>query len=194
MVLMINMLYNINSLKVGLKVLQNKEPCVIISNEFVKPGKGLAFNRIRLKNIISGKILEKTLKSGEFLESADITEVLLIYLYFFEEFWYFMNEKNFEQIHIHSKILKNSVKWMVEQLRYVVTFWNKHPILVTPPDCIQLKIIKTSLSITKNSSSSSGMKEAVVSTGAIIKVPIFIQPGEVIKVNTKSGTYISRVK
>lgn len=187
------MLYNINLLKVGLKVLQNGVPCIIINNECIKPGKGLAFNRVRLKQIVSGKILERTLKSGEFLESVDVIDIKFIFLYRSQEFWYFMDEKNFEQIHIHSRILGNTIKWMIEQLAYTITFWNNIPILITPPDCIQLKIIETT-SIIKNSTASSHSKLATVSTGAIIKVPCFIQIGELIKINTHSNTYISRVK
>lgn len=188
------MLYDINSLKVGLKVIQNQEPCIIISNECIKPGKGLAFNRVRIKQIVSGKILERTLKSGEFLESANIFEAKLIYLYRNGELWYFMDEINFEQIYIPSKVLKSTVKWMIEQLVYVVTFWNNNPILVTPPECVNLKIIKTIPIIKKTSASSSGSKLATVSTGAVIKVPFFIQIGELIKINTRSNTYIARSK
>lgn len=187
------MLYNSNSLRVGLKVLHNEEPCVVISKECVKPGKGLAFNRVRFKQIISGKILERTLKSGEFLESANIIETKLIYVYRDKEFWFFMNEENFEQIYVHSKILGSSIKWMVEQLEYVVTFWNDVPVRITPPGSIQLKVIKTDFTI-KNATVSSGSKLATLNTGAVIKVPYFIQVGELIKINTHLGTYIARVK
>lgn len=185
--------YNINALKIGVKVIQNKEPCIVMSNEYIKPGKGLSFNRIRFKNIVSGKIIERTLKSGESLESANIIEIKLIYLYRNKDFWYFMNEKNFEQIPIHSKILGNSIKWMIEQLTYIITFWNNQPILVTPPDCIHVKIINTN-PIIKKALASSGNKLATAVTGAIIKVPVFIQIGDFVKINTHSGTYISRVK
>lgn len=187
------MLYTLNSLKIGLKVLQNNEPCVIINNECIKPGKGLSFNRVRFRHMISGKILERTLKSGEFLESANIREIKLVYLYRIREYWCFMNDKNFEQFFIHSTILERAIPWLVEQLLYIVTFWNDNPILVTPPDCIQVTVIKTT-PVIKNASVISGSKLATISTGAIIKVPCFIQSGEFIKVNTHSKSYISRVK
>lgn len=188
------MLYRINELKVGLKVIQNKEPCIIINNKSVKPGKGLSFNRVRFKKIVSGKIIERTLKSGEYLESADIVEIKLVYLYYKSKFWCFMNEENFEQIFIHADVMGDAVRWMTEQLVYTVTFWNKKPILVTPPDCMTLKIIDT-VSGTKNSSvASSGNKLATLSTGIVIKVPVFIKIGEFIKVNTQLGVYVSRVK
>lgn len=188
-------MYNINELYVGLKIIHNNEPCVIIENACVKPGKGQSFNRVRFKQIVSGKILEKTFKSGDYLELANILEVNLIYVYCDGEFWYFMDEKNFEQIAISIKIIGDNIKWMVAQLDYIVTLWNDIPILVTPPVSIELKVTKTEPSI-KGSGSvvSSGNKLVMVSTGAIIKVPIFIQLGEYIKINTRTSMYISRVK
>lgn len=185
--------YNINEFKTGLKVIQNGVPCVIISHEFTKPGKGQAFSRVRFRQIISGKILEKTFKSGDFLESANVIEIRLIYVYHDNEFWYFMNERNFEEIAVSEAIIGENRKWITNQLNCIVTLWNKVPILVTPPDCIELKIIKVT-PLKKSSTGSSGVKLATVSTGAVIKVPFFIQLGELIKINTRLGTYISRSK
>lgn len=190
---MMKILYNISSFKIGLKVLQNGVPCEIIGNEYFKPGKGLAFNRVRFREIVSGKILDRTLKSGEYLESADVMEIKFIYLYRNGEFWYFMNKKNFEQIYINSKILGKTIKWMIEQLIYIITFWNDIPILVTPPDFVHLRVTNT-ISIIKSASISSHNKLATVSTGALVKVPYFIQVGELIKINTNLGIYMSRVK
>ncbi|URJ28098.1 elongation factor P [Candidatus Blochmannia vicinus] len=186
-------LYSINELKTGLKIIQNDEPCVIISNESIKPGKGQSFNRVRFRQIISGKILEKTFKSGDLLRSADLYDISLIYVYHDNEFWYFMDEKNFEEIAVASKIIGDNFKWIATQLHYLITLWNKVPILITPPNCIELKVIKTT-SIKKNNSRSSETKLATVNTGAMIKVPLFIQLGELIKINTRSGTYVSRAK
>lgn len=187
------MFYHLNVLKNGYKVLINKEPCVVIENECIKPGKGQAFSRVRFKNIKTGRILEKTLKSGESVESAYIREIKLIYLYRDGELFIFMNKQNFDQVDIHYQIIGNAVKWLQEQCSYLVTFWNNNPILITPPDYMQLKIIKT-ISVVKNVSVSSGTKLATVSTGAVIKVPCFIQIGDLIKINTHLSTYISRVK
>lgn len=185
--------YHPNELKIGCKVLFNKEPCVIMENECIKPGKGQAFSRIRFKHIISGKILERTLKSGEVVQAAQVKEIKLVYLYHDGELRVFMNKKSFDQIDIHSKVIGDSVKWLQEQSNYLVTFWNSNPIRVIPPIYMQLRIIKT-VSIMKNVASSSGFKLATVSTGAIIKVPVFIQSGELIKINTSLSTYISRVR
>lgn len=187
------MLYKPNELKNGYKVIINKTPCIVIENECIKPGKGQAFSRIRFKQIVSGKMLEKTLKSGEFLESAHVIETKLIYLYRHGELRVFMNQHNFEQVDISSEIIGNSTKWLKEQFSYSVTFWNDNPILVSPPEYIQLRVIDTT-SINKSSSSASGYKIATVSTGAIVKVPFFIQIGELIKIDTHLNTYISRAQ
>lgn len=189
-------MYKINKLFVGLKIIYNGDPCIIIENECVKPGKGQSFNRVRCRQLISGKILEKTFKSGDYLELADIVEIDLIYMYSDGEFWYFMDERNFEHYTLSFKVIRDNIKWMIEKLYYVVTLWNNIPILITPPNFITLKIINTAPIIKKNSGSivSSGTKLATVSTGAIIKVPIFIQSGECIKINTRTNEYVSRIK
>lgn len=188
-------MYRINELYVGLKIIYHGSPYIIIENECVKPGKGQSFNRVRLKQLVSGKILEKTFKSGDYLELADILEIDLVYMYYDREFWYFMDEKNFEQITLSIEVMKDNAKWMVEQLRYTVIFWNDIPILIIPPNFIELMIVKTSPVIKNNGNiASSGIKLATVSTGAVIKVPIFIQLGERIKINTRTSLYISRVK
>lgn len=188
-------MYNINDLYVGFKIIYNNSPCVIIENEYVKPGKGQSFVRVRFRQIVSGKILEKTFKSGDYLESADVLEIDLLYIYRDKELWYFMHEKSFEQITLSSKVMGNNVKWMIEQLHYTITFWNNIPIFIISPNFIESKIVKTTPVITSSGSIvSSGTKLATVSTGAIIKVPVFIQVGEFIKINTRTGVYVSRVK
>lgn len=188
-------MYNINKLCVGLKIIYNGGPCIIIENECVKPGKGQSFNRVRFRQVVSGKILEKTFKSGDYIESANVVEVNLIYIYCDREFWYFMDERNCEHLTLSLTVIRDNVKWMVEQLRYIVTFWNNIPILITPPNFVEVMIIKTS-PVIKNVGSivSSSTKLATVSTGAIIKVPVFIQLGERIKIDTRTGTYVSRIK
>lgn len=188
-------IFHINELFIGLKVTYNGDPCIIIENECVKPGKGQSFNRVRFKQIISGKILEKTFKSGDYLESADVIEINTVYMYCDREFWYFMNEKNFEQITLSHKVIGKTSQWMIEQLYYVITLWKNVPVLVTPPNFIELKVIKTTPAIKGNSNIvSSGTKLATVSTGAVLKVPVFIQLGEYIKINTRTGLYVSRIK
>ncbi|CUX96141.1 Elongation factor P [Candidatus Gullanella endobia] len=185
--------YNTNEFRTGLKIIFDGEPCIIIDNEFVKPGKGQAFNRVRFRKLFSGKILEKTFKSSDSLEVADVIDIKLTYLYNDGEFWYFMNNENFEQLTVDTKIIGENAKWLVEQAECVLTLWNSQPILIIPPKFVELKIIKID-SFMKNDSINTSGKLAMLTTGAIVKVPIFLQVGEVIKVDTRSGEYISRIK
>lgn len=185
--------YGINEFRSGLNIMQDDEPCTIIDNEFVKPGKGQAFNRVRLRKLISCKVLEKTFKSGAVVEAADVIGINLIYLYNDREFWHFMDNENFEQLTADAKVIGDNTKWLVEQAECVLTLWNGQPITVTLPNFVELKITDTDPGL-KGDTASTGGKLATLITGAVVRVPLFIQSGEVIKVDTRSGEYISRIK
>ena len=132
-----------NEFKSGLKIMLDGEPCHIIENEFVKPGKGQAFNRVKIRKLISGKTLEKTFKSGESFKRADVMDVQLAYLYNDGEFWHFMNNESFEQLAAEQKALGDNEKWLVEQDVCTVTLWNENPIAVTPPNFVELEVTET---------------------------------------------------
>lgn len=185
--------YSTNEFRAGMKIMQDNEPCVIVENEFVKPGKGQAFNRVKVRKLISNRVLEKTFKSGESVEAADVMDVNLTYLYNDGEFWHFMNNETFEQLAADEKAVGENVKWLVEQAECIVTLWNGQPIAVTPPNFIELEITETDPGL-KGDTAGTGGKPATLSTGAVVKVPLFVQIGEVIKVDTRSGEYVSRVK
>lgn len=185
--------YNTSEFRAGLKIMQDGEPCLIIENEFVKPGKGQAFSRVRIRKLISGKTIEKTFKSGENVEAADVAEVNLIYLYNDGQFWHFMHGENFEQLSADAKSIGDNTKWLVEQAECTVTLWNGSPISITPPNFVELEIVNTDPGL-KGDTAGSGGKPATLSTGAVVKVPLFIQIGETIKVDTRSGEYVARVR
>ncbi|WP_410012172.1 elongation factor P [Sodalis sp. C49] len=185
--------YSTNEFRSGLKIMQDGEPCAIIDNEFVKPGKGQAFNRVRIRKLISGKVLEKTFKSGDSVEAADVMDMNLTYLYNDGEFWHFMNNETFEQLAADKKAVSDAAKWLVEQAECVLTLWNGEPIAVTPPNFVELEIIETDPGL-KGDTAGTGGKPATLTTGAVVKVPLFVQIGEVIKVDTRSGEYVSRIK
>lgn len=185
--------YSTNEFRSGLKIMLDGEPCAIIENEFVKPGKGQAFNRVRLRKLVSGKVLEKTFKSGDSVEAADVMDINLTYLYNDGEFWHFMNNDNFEQLAADAKAVGDNAKWLVEQAECVLTLWNGQPIAVTPPNFVELEITETDPGL-KGDTAGTGGKPATLTTGAVVKVPLFVQIGEVIKVDTRSGEYVSRVK
>ncbi|MDG1254474.1 MAG: elongation factor P [Glaciecola sp.] len=183
--------FSTNEFKAGLKVMLDGEPCNILENEYVKPGKGQAFNRVKIRKLISGKVLEKTFRSGESVEGADVMDTELSYLYNDGEFWHFMNNETFEQVAADEKALGDTVKWLVENDLFTITLWNGTPIVVTPQNFVDLEITETDPGL-KGDTAGTGGKPATLVTGAVVRVPLFIQTGEVIKVDTRSGEYVSR--
>lgn len=169
------------------------DPCSIIENEFVKPGKGQAFNRVKIRNLKTGRVIERTFKSGESVEAADVMEVELQYLYSDGEFWHFMDPDTFEQTTADAKALGDNTKWLKEQDNCTVTLWNGNPIIVEPPNFVVLTITDTDPGL-KGDTSGSGGKPATLETGAVVRIPLFVQIGEAIKVDTRTGEYVSRVK
>ncbi len=186
--------YSTNEFKAGLKVLLESEPCVILENEFVKPGKGQAFNRVRLRNLISNRVWERTFKSGESLEAADVLELDMEYLYTDGEFWHFMKtDGSYEQIAAPETAVADASQWLKEQESYQITLWNDVPISVTPPNFLDLEVVDTDPGL-KGDTAQGGTKPATLSTGAVVKVPLFIEVGDVLKVDTRTGEYVSRAK
>ncbi|MGR5000218.1 elongation factor P [Vibrio celticus] len=182
-----------NEFKGGLKFMMDNEPCSIIDNEYVKPGKGQAFNRVKLRKLLSGKVLEKTFKSGDTVELADVVDVELGYLYSDGEFYHFMNNETFEQIAADVKAVGETAKWLVENDVCTLTLWNDNPITVTPPNFVEIAVTETDPGL-KGDTQGTGGKPATLATGAVVRVPLFIAIGEVVKVDTRTGEYVGRVK
>ena len=185
--------YSTNEFRNGLKVMLDGEPCSILDNEFVKPGKGQAFNRVRLRNLNSGRVWERTFKSGESLEGADVVDQSMEYLYNDGEFYHFMDPESFEQVQADTKAVGDASQWLKEQDVCTVTLYNGAPLSVTPPNFVELPIVETDPGV-KGDTAQGGTKPAYLSTGAVVKVPLFISEGEVIKVDTRTGEYQNRVK
>lgn len=183
--------FSTNEFKPGLKVMLDGEPCSILENEFVKPGKGQAFNRVRLRNLKSGRVWERTFKSGDTLEGADVMDVDLEYSYTDGEFWYFMDPSTYEQYGADRDVVGDAGKWLKEQERYEITLYNGAPLAVTPPNFIELEITETDPGL-KGDTAQGGSKPATLTTGAVVRVPLFITEGEVIRVDTRTGEYVSR--
>jgi len=184
--------YSTNEFKGGLKVMLDGDPCSIVENELVKPGKGQAFNRVKLRNLMTGRVWERTFKSGDSLEAADVLELEMEYLYNDGDMWYFMKtDGSFEQYAVEKKALGDTEKWLKEQVPYTVTLWNDNVINVSPPNFIELEVTETDPGL-KGDTAQGGSKPAVLSSGAVVKVPLFIEEGEVLKVDTRTGEYVSR--
>lgn len=185
--------YNTNEFRSGLRIIIDNDPCIIVENEFVKPGKGQAFNRTRIKNLKTGKTVDKTFKSGDSVEAADVVDTDMQYLYNDGEFWHFMVPGSFEQYAADGNAVADARNWLKDQDICQVTLWNNTPLIVSPPNFVELEIVETDPGV-RGDTASGGVKPATLTTGAVVKVPLFVEQGEIIRVDTRSGEYVSRVK
>lgn len=182
-----------NDFRQGMKVHVDRQPYTIIANEFVKPGKGQAFNRVKLKHLLSQRMIEKNFKSGEKLELADVMESEQRLLYVDGDEIVFMDDQSFEQVHIALEKAGDNQKWLKEDLVYTIVFYNGEPVSIDPPTFMELEVTETTPGEKGNTAAGRVLKPATVETGAQVQIPIFIQQGETIKVDTRTGEYASRV-
>ncbi len=185
--------YSTNEFRSGLKILMDGEPCTIVANEVVKPGKGQAFNRLKIRNLKTGRVVDKTFKSGDSVEAADVLEREMQYLYMDGEFWHFMVADTFEQYAADERAVADGAQWLKEQDVCLVTLFNNVPLLVAPPKFVELRIIETDPGV-RGDTAQGGVKPAKLETGAVVRVPLFVEQGEVIRVDTRNSEYVSRVK
>ena len=185
--------YGMNDVKNGMKILVNNEPCIITETEYVKPGKGQAFTRLKYRFIKSGRVVEMTMKATDDLEAADVVDTDMQFLYADGEYWHFMQQETFEQVQADKVGVGDAAKYLKGEEVCVVTLWNGVPIQVTPPNFVELKIVETDPGV-RGDTSGGGGKPAVLETGAVVRVPLFVNQDEIIKVNTRTGEYESRVK
>jgi len=185
--------YKTNEFKGGLKILLDGDPYSIVENEFVKPGKGQAFSRVKIKNLKTGRVVERTFKSGDSVEAADVLDTDLQYLYNDGELWHFMHPETFEQLTADETAIGEAAKWIREQDICAVTLYNGQPLSVEAPNFVVLKITETDPGL-KGDTSGGGGKPATLETGAVVSVPLFVQIDELIKVDTRTGSYVSRAK
>ena len=185
--------YNTSQFKNGLKIMFDGDPFSIVENQEVKPGKGQAFNRVKMRNLKTGRVIEKTFKSNEKVDSADVIDTEMQYLYNDGEFYHFMDPNSFEQFEASETAVGESAKWLKEEDICMVTLWNNVPLTIDPPNFVELTITETDPGV-RGDTSGGGSKPATLETGAVVNVPLFVPQGEVIKVDTRSGEYVSRVK
>ncbi|RYG79171.1 elongation factor P [bacterium] len=185
--------YNTSEFKSGLKILLDNDPYAIVENEMVKPGKGQAFNRVKVRNLKNGRTIERTFKSGDSVEAADVVDTDMQYLYSDGEFFHFMVPDNFEQYVAGAAAVGDNAKWLKDGITCIVTLWNGVPLQVTPPSHIDLKVVETDPGV-RGDTATGGQKPAKLETGAVVRVPLFINEGEVLRIDTRTGEYISRAK
>jgi elongation factor P len=182
-----------NQFKNGTKLLIDNAPCSIIEHEFHKPGKGQAVMRVKYKNLLTGNTNDKTFKSGESAEAADISHKDMEFLYTDGETWHFMDSNSYEQIEVGLNEIGDAKKWLVGQETCEIILWDEKPIQVDPPVNVELKIVKSEPGV-KGDTVSGATKSAELETGVVIQVPLFVNEGEVVKVDTRDESYLGRAK
>ena len=183
--------YSTNEFRSGVKILLDNDPYVILENEYVKPGKGQAFNRVKVRNLKTGRVVDKTFKSGEAVEAADVVDQNMQYLYADSQFWHFMLPDTYEQFAADENAVADATQWLKEGDTCLVTLWNGVPLAVLPPNFVVLTIVETDPGV-RGDTAQGGVKPAKLETGAVVRVPLFVEQGEAIKVDTRSGEYVSR--
>ena len=183
--------YSTNQFKNGLKIILDNDPCSITENIMVKPGKGQAFNRVKMKNLKTGRVLERTFKSTETVEAADVDEMNVEYLYSDGEYWHFMEPTSFEQYAADAIAVGDTAKWIKGQEVCVMVLWNGSPISITPPNFVELVVAQTDPGL-KGDTAQGATKPATLETGSEVKVPLFVDEGDILKIDTRTGEYVSR--
>ena len=182
-----------NDVKNGMKIMVDGAPCVIVDTDYIKPGKGQAFTRVKYRNIKTGRVVELTMKSTDQVDTADVVDTDMQYLYTDGEFWHFMQPDTFEQHTADKNVVGDAAQWIKGEESCVVTLWNGAPLAVTPPNFVELKITETDPGV-RGDTSGGGGKPAKLETGAVVRVPLLVWQDEIIKVDTRTGEYFSRVK
>lgn len=183
--------YSTNQFKNGLKIILDGDPCSITENIVVKPGKGQAFNRIKAKNLKTGRVLERTFKSTESVEAADVDEMNVEYLYSDGEYWHFMEPASYEQYAANAIAVGDAAKWIKGQEVCAMILWDGEPISITPPNFVELAVAQTDPGL-KGDTAQGATKPATLETGTEVKVPLFVDEGDILKIDTRTGEYVSR--
>ena len=184
--------YGMSDLKKGLKIEMDKVPYRIVEYQHVKPGKGAAFVRTKIKSLITGKVVEKTFHAGDKCAVPNLEYKTMQYLYDDGEFMQFMDNETYEQIGLVHESVGETKKWLVDGMNVLIVFHNGKPISVDVDEVIQLEVVETPPNF--KGDSQGGKKPATLNSGAVIQVPFHILEGDKIKVNTVDGTYVEKVK
>ena len=184
--------YSTSDFRKGLKVQIDGEPYLMVEMEFMKPGKGSAVYKAKLRNLLTGRILDRNYRSGDSLEAADITEYEAQYLYQDGTNYHFMNPETFDQFELSKEQLGDAAQWMVEEMTVSILSWDGRPISVTPPAHVDLRVTYTEPGA-KGNSTGNVQKPATVHTGAEIMVPTFINQDDIVRIDTRTGEYVERV-
>ncbi len=177
----------------GLKIELDGEPFIIVEFQHVKPGKGGAFVRTKFKSLKTGNVIDRTFRSGEKVDVPELEEKKMQYLYAADKDRIFMDTTTYEQISLSEQQLGDSISYLKENMEIKVLYHKGMPINIEVPMFVELVIAKTDPGV-RGDTASGGSKPATLETGAVVKVPLYMNEGDVIKVDTRTGTFIERVK
>jgi elongation factor P len=183
---------SINEVKAGLTILVDGQVWLVIETQHVKPGKGAAFVRAKMRNLKNSSVQEKTYRGDEKIDEAYVEERKLQYLYSSGDLYHFMDQENYEEIAIAKDHLSDQVKFLKDNLNVSAYYYKDDVLNVNLPNFIEFTVIHTEPGI-RGDTAKSGTKPAEIDTGATIQVPLFVNPGDKIKVDTRTGTYVERV-
>ncbi len=185
------MALSINNIKSGLTILVDGEVCLVVDCQHIKPGKGAAFARVKIRGMKNNNVQERTFRGDEKIEEAYVDERKLQYLYSSGDIYHFMDQENFEEISIARDNLGDKVKFLKDNLDVVASYYKNDVLTVNLPNFVEYTIIESEPGI-KGDTAKSGTKPATIETGAVIQVPLFIEPNDRIKVDTRTGEYVER--
>jgi elongation factor P len=184
--------YDTSEFRNGLKIIYDGDPFEIVEFQHVKPGKGSAFVRTRIRNLLTGRVLEPTLKSGEKVGKPDMEEKEMQFVYKEGEHYVFMDVKTYDQTHIGEDALKEARNFLKENMNAHILFWNGRTIAVQLPNAVELKVTKCDPGV-RGDTVSGALKPATMETGFTLNVPLFINEGDTLRIDTRTGQYITRV-
>ena len=185
-------MYETSDIRKGLRIELDGDPFVVMGFQFVKPGKGTAFTRTKIRNMINGAVLDRTFKSGEKLKPADTEDREMQFLYSDRDF-HFLDNSNYEQVSLESSVVGDASNYLTENMMIEVSFFQGRSIGLTLPNFVALKVTETTPG-EKGNTVTGASKSAVVSTGYTVNVPLFVNEGDQIRIDTRTGEYVDREK
>jgi elongation factor P len=185
-------MYDTSDIRKGLKIMMDGAPYTVVEFQFVKPGKGAAFTRTKVKNLLTGAVLERNFRSGEKFEPANVETKTMQYLYKDADSFVFMDTTSYDQVQIPDTTIGESADFMPENINVEVLFFQDRAVGVTLPNFIEQAIVETEPGF-RGDTATGSTKPGKISTGATVNVPLFISVGDIVKIDTRTGEYIERV-
>jgi elongation factor P len=187
--------YQTTDIKNGLKIAIDGKPFIVVNFQHVNPGKGSAFVKTKLKNLETGQVLEKTFKSGvDTVDKPDMEEREMEYTYDDMDGYNFMDTKTYESVHLNHDNVGDAKNYLQEGIKVDILYFNERPISIELPNFVHLKVTETDPGLKGDTAGGGGTKKAIMETGLQVNVPLFINEGEVLKIDTRSGEYVERSK